>query len=375
MSTRTSDPRPAGGRSRPYLIKLTAMMGICCAVAALLAGPTGCGPLRQPTLAPTLPLPTPTDVPPSSTPAPTATQASATATPEAPTATPTPTATDRPPSPTPLVVTVLVTPTPSRTSAPRATPPATPTEAAAPDGATIHAFQANVDVADPGDTITLSWHWSGGDQATIHHLLPTGQLASDYWEVGPTGSLEYTISPLRRNTDMFALYVRDAQGTTAQATLQVDLRCTAEWFFDTAPDICPFEEALFGPGAEQPFEHGVMLWVGPEDRIYVLFDDAQSPRWTAFADEWNQGEPASNPALDPPAGLQQPVRGFGLVWREQAGVRNRLGWATGPEQGYQTALQRTSHYRYPVLYIRALDGGVWQLGPNGGSWTFLPTSG
>ena len=173
---------------------------------------------------------------------------------------------------------------------------------------------------------------------------------------------------------MFALYVRDGEGVAAQATLQVDLRCTAEWFFDAAPDICPFEEALTGPGAEQHFERGVMLWVGPEDRVYVLFDDAQGPLWTAFADEWNQGEPASDPALDPPAGLQQPVRGFGLVWREEPHVRARLGWATAPEQAYETALQRTSHYRYPVLYIRALDGGVWQLGPNGGSWTFLPTS-
>ena len=374
MRTRTSEPEHTGGCLQARLIRFTAVMGIGCAVAALLGGPTGCGPLRQPTLAPTLALPTGTTEPPSATPPPTATQVPPADTPEPPmptaTPTPAPTATDTPRSPTPLVITVVVTVTPGPTSA----PPATPTDAPAAAGATIHSFQTGVDIADPGDSIVLSWHWSGGERATIYHLLPTGQFGSDYWTVGPTGSLEYTISPMRRNTDMFALYVSDAQGVAAQATLQVDLRCTAQWFFDAAPDICPYEEALAGPGAEQHFERGVMLWMGPENRIYVLFDDAQSPRWTAYADEWDQGDPASDPSLNPPAGLQQPVRGFGLLWREQTGVRDRLGWATGPEHGYETALQRTSHYRYPVLYIRALDGGVWQLGPNGGSWTFLPTS-
>jgi hypothetical protein len=266
---------------------------------------------------------------------------------------------------------VVVTPTPPPSTPP---PPATPTAGSSVGGATIHSFQANVDVADPGDTITLSWHWSGGEQATLYHLLPTGQFGSDFWTVGPTGSLQYTVSPLRRNSDAFALYVIDGGGVAAQVTLQVDLRCTAEWFFEAAPDICPYEEPLVGPGAEQRFQRGVMLWVGPEDRIYVLFDDAQSPRWTSYQDTWDEGQPTKDPSIEPPAGLQQPVRGFGLIWREESGVRDRLGWATGEELGYQTALQRTSHYRYPVLYIRALDGGVWQLGPNGGSWALLPTS-
>jgi hypothetical protein len=46
-------------------------------------------------------------------------------------------------------------------------------------------------------------------------------------------------------------------------------------------------------------------------------------------------------------------------------VRERLGWAADEERGYETAVQRTSHVLYPVLYIRALDGGVWELAPNG----------
>ena len=229
-------------------------------------------------------------------------------------------------------------------------------------------------LAGPGEPITLSWHWSGGERATLYHLLPSNQFGSDYWEVGPTGSLEYTISPQRRNYDSFALLVSDGQGVAARATLEVELRCLDSWFFSPPPEICPYDEPLVGDGAEQHFQRGVMVWVGPEDRIYVLFDDGQNPYWYAYADEWDEGEPSMDPTISAPSGLQQPVRGFGLVWREESGVRGRLGWAVDQEQGYRTALQRTSHYKYSILYIRALDGGVWELETNWSGWGHLATN-
>jgi hypothetical protein len=232
----------------------------------------------------------------------------------------------------------------------------------------IHTFRANVELADPGDTITLTWRWRGGDAATLYHLLPTGQLGTPLGDVGPTGSLPYTISPESRNTDTFALFVHDDEGLAVQDTVQIALRCPDAWFFSPAPDICPAGPAIITNGAEERFERGTMVWVGAEDRIYILFDDEQYPRWSAHTDEWDEDEPTMDPEIDPPPGLLQPVRGFGLIWREERGVRERLGWAVEEEQGYETAVQRTSHVRYPVLYVRALAGGVWELGPNGSAW-------
>jgi hypothetical protein len=217
----------------------------------------------------------------------------------------------------------------------------------------------------------LTWQWSGGQTATIYHLLATGQLGTSLGGVGPTGSLQYTISPGRRNSDTFALFVSDEVGLAARATVQVALRCPDVWFFSPAPDICPAGPAVVSDGAEAHFERGTMVWVGAEDRIYVLFDDGQHPRWSAYSDEWDEGEPTMDPEIEPPPGLQQPVRGFGLVWREETSVRERLGWAVDEERGYETAVQRSSHVRYPVLYVRALDGGVWELGPNGGAWAHI----
>jgi hypothetical protein len=117
-----------------------------------------------------------------------------------------------------------------------------------------------------------------------------------------------------------------------------------------------------------------MLWNKAEDWIYVLFDDGLQPAFRTFLDKWDEGQPESDPSIVPPAGLYQPVRGFGLVWREEPGVRDRLGWAVDEEQGYPTAIQRTSRYKYNVTYIKALDGGVWELGPEGSEWQHIPYS-
>jgi len=341
------------------------------ATAALLAL-TGCAlPLRPaPTPLPSTPTPAASPTPPATgtptarpatepSPAPTVTY---TATPPPATATPVP------PSPT---VTVSSSPTP--TARPTASPP-TPTPVPTVPAPTIHSFGANADPVDPGDTITLTWHWSGEADAIIYHMLPTGQLSEPFWAVGPRGSLQYTIAPHRRNADYFVLYLHDEEGVVAYDTLQVELRCPDVWFFSPAPDICPASPATITDGAQQRFERGIMLWLRSEDRIYVLFDDGQHPRWSVYQDEWDESKPTMDPEIEPPPDRQQPVRGFGLLWREDGTVRQRLGWAIDEERGYQTAVQRSSHYRYSNLYIRAADGGVWKLGPNGSEWEHLSLS-
>jgi len=96
--------------------------------------------------------------------------------------------------------------------------------------------------------------------------------------------------------------------------------------------------------------------------------DQYTDRWDAFADEWQEGEPLDDPTITPPPGFYQPQRGFGLVWREQPLVRDRLGWAVAPEQGYETTVQHTSYARYNDIFVRASDGNVWRLLPNSSGW-------
>ncbi|MBS1250972.1 MAG: hypothetical protein MAG451_00001 [Anaerolineales bacterium] len=87
-----------------------------------------------------------------------------------------------------------------------------------------------------------------------------------------------------------------------------------------------------------------MMWRGDTRTIYVLYDgDAPGASgrrsWDGFEDTWTPDQPESDPALQPPPDRQQPVRGFGKVWRTQPGVRERLGWALAPEEAYASPIQ------------------------------------
>lgn len=87
--------------------------------------------------------------------------------------------------------------------------------------------------------------------------------------------------------------------------------------------------------AEQLFERGRMFWLQPTQEIWVLVVTAEGRgTWTVYPDTFTEADPATDPSLVPPAGLLQPERGFGKLWREAPGVREQLGWAVTPEFGY-----------------------------------------
>lgn len=245
-----------------------------------------------------------------------------------------------------------------------------------PAGPAIDYFRADVALADPGQTIELAWASSGAVTAGIWRVERGGPIAQ-MWDVAPTGTLTYTIATWEREYVTFSLWVADAAGLSSGAGLTIPLTCPDTWFFQPAPDGCPGTPALFAPAAEQSFEHGYMVWMdevwaGGEPGIYVLYDDdIFSPRWDFFADTYVEDEPLCDPG-EPPDDLLQPVRGFGKVWCEQPGyapsVRERLGWATAPEQPFAGALQRNSAPKYTTLYLRSVDGNVWQLLPERSAW-------
>jgi hypothetical protein len=87
--------------------------------------------------------------------------------------------------------------------------------------------------------------------------------------------------------------------------------------------------------AYQPFQNGLMIWVSslgaqPQTAIYALYNNGTYQR---FSDTFQEGVDPASGGASPPAGLLEPVRGFGKVWREQASARDALGWATSGESG------------------------------------------
>lgn len=87
--------------------------------------------------------------------------------------------------------------------------------------------------------------------------------------------------------------------------------------------------------AEQRFERGAMLWRQDLRTIYVLSADQT---WTAYPDTFVDGEVLSEEK--PPVNHFAPAAGFGKLWREEAAVRDTLGWAVEKERGFSGAWQR-----------------------------------
>ena len=73
---------------------------------------------------------------------------------------------------------------------------------------------------------------------------------------------------------------------------------------------------------------GVVAGDDPQPSIYALLNDGTYQR---LNDTFVEGVDPESVGSQPPEGLLEPQRGFGKAWRENPPVRDRIGWATGPE--------------------------------------------
>lgn len=144
--------------------------------------------------------------------------------------------------------------------------------------------------------------------------------------------------------------------------------CSITWFFkQVVPASCPLNPPLVSSGSFQQFQNGFMLWIGQQDAIYVLYDSANFPRWQVFNDTFEDGMADTDPAYNnAPAYTWQPRRGFGLLWRNNSALRERLGWAvTEYENPYTTQVQIASD---GTIYINEPRDGIFTLTPGGSEW-------
>jgi hypothetical protein len=233
----------------------------------------------------------------------------------------------------------------------------------------ILSFTVDVEDLPPaGKRLTFHWQTTGGSQALIwsgtQHRFPIA------WQVPslPDGSLTAELQvTYYRDPDM-TLMLYDAAGNSVSQSLVVPWPCRYPYFFPTDIVTCPAYEASATWAAEQRFEHGRMIWLQEVHGggttytgvIIVLYDDG---RYEKYQDTWAEGEPESDPAIVPPAGLYQPIRGFGKLWRNTPTVRDRLGWATGLEQGFDTFWQAQIAESIGItFFVCRFDGQVIRAG-------------
>lgn len=143
------------------------------------------------------------------------------------------------------------------------------------------------------------------------------------------------------------------------------------------PNLLPEPEVGQVFVAEQRFQNGRMFWVRPINQIWVLIEPDEtssaestaeatadpdseeetiSQEWQIFEDTFQEGMPEFDPSLIPPDdGFIQPIRGFGLLWRESPGLREELGWAIETEVGY--------YANYEYHYGGSIEDGAFVQGP------------
>jgi hypothetical protein len=118
------------------------------------------------------------------------------------------------------------------------------------------------------------------------------------------------------------------------------------------PSVLPSPTAIVSQiqVAEQVFEGGRLFWLQPTQQIWVMFSDGTGKGdWQIYEDNFVEGEMEFDPEIVPPAGFEQPERGFGKLWRENPEIRDSLGWAITPEFGHVTRYEYHAEGGYHVL--------------------------
>ncbi|MBZ0305859.1 MAG: hypothetical protein K8I82_07310, partial [Anaerolineae bacterium] len=267
-------------------------------------------------------------------------------------------------------------PTPTSPLHPTFTPaPATETATRLPTqiGLEIEYFITNTSDPASSETLTLFWRINGADSGRIFRLNAEDRRVQ-VWEVPAEGRL--TISTRTEDTPPDAarfLLLAEVNGSVVEEILEIPLGCPFVWFFLPAPPSCPASPPTPTFQVEQRFEGGIMVWLESRDEILVIFNDGETPAWIWVPDNFEEGMTERDDSLSPPPDRSQPVRGFGLAWREEPQVRDRLGWATEPEIGYDGIIQAASGgTENEVTYLRLRDGGILTLEAGGENWAVLP---
>jgi hypothetical protein len=119
----------------------------------------------------------------------------------------------------------------------------------------------------------------------------------------------------------------------------------------------------------QPFEHGFMVWRADNGEISVLVGGDNGDLSVYPAAQYGA---LPTRAFQPPEGRRYPEFGFGRVWTGIPGVRERLGWALGGEQGYTMILvafdaggSLTSFSLPDGRFLTQQSGISWLITPDG----------
>lgn len=246
--------------------------------------------------------------------------------------------------------------------------------------ATSHRIRSFTADAPASQRTTLRWEIEGTFTtayiSTTNYRTQTILIERRINSGENNGTLAVELPPVSAEV-LYTLTVEDSEGRRITAQVAVPSTCPYTYFVsdpEAQRNTCPENNVQTIPLAIQNFERGRMIWIGqPQPQIFALYNDGGlMMAW----DSWNN-TPIAYQGITAPAGLFLPERGFGWVWMNVPGVRDRLGFATAPEQGYSGQVQRVgTFYRGQVTgttYVTLPDGTTLAIDyMSGARWRQLP---
>lgn len=254
----------------------------------------------------------------------------------------------------------------------------------------LQSFTVDKPEASFDEAVTLNWSVLNASEVWIRPATMSDPLLF----MGPYAAQDSLTFDMSRFCDndgqvLFALEAGNASyALTPLGTVYVNTQ-QFDWFFwlvdSPQPGLSPCQPARTSAAAQQRFEGGWMLWIDETDTIYVFYDSDEygNQSWQQFPDTFDDEADIAATDVTPPEGLQEPLRGFGKVWRGNERVRELLGWATEREQGFTSTYQgRIDYYgsRFGSLdYFTNRDGNLFALSANSSAgpshfWSIEPIS-
>jgi hypothetical protein len=259
---------------------------------------------------------------------------------------------------------------PQSTAAPTFTAQPTSRPSATPDQPQLLSFTASPDPVEWKGTVTLTWNMSGMTGAGITRLSPRGDvfLETEALDLPASGSIAVKVPDEYTEAVKYYLGARDANGVLYQAYVTVGIICPYDEYM---AHRCPLTQDTIW-AAYEPFERGHMVWRSDTLQIHVLHADGSCE---TYEDSWHEGDPVEIPG-SPSPGLYAPVRGFGNLYASRPDLRERLGWATAPEEGYTMRVETIpgGSGRYPAtsVYFTLPNSDKVILYPFTSTWEIIP---
>jgi hypothetical protein len=226
----------------------------------------------------------------------------------------------------------------------------------------INAYTVDPATAAPGAAVTVGWDVRNASSVNLQVFDAGGQSLQRYDSLNVSHSMNYTVPQTASGTLRLVLTVIDTQGRTSisqERSLTIPQSCQFASRLD--PNRCPVSQ-VFTSIVTQSFERGTMLWRSDSRKIYVFYGDGS---FQIFDDTWDPSQPPDTGEAAPD-GLLLPGQGFGKVWNEQAGVRDRLGWATAIEASMNGTFETYDGFAGTETYLTVPNGRVLIL--SGSSW-------